>query len=291
MDFDWNDIPLLRKLAASGSMAQTARDLELVTSTVSRRLAAAEQALGIRLFIRGPSGYRPTEAGRVFLAHADLIVDRVDTMVLETRAEQQDIAGPVSITGIDAVLSHWLADHVPALLAQHPRLELSLLGDFREVSFARREADLAIRLNRPTTDAALRMRKIGVLGFAVYGTRAFAKVDRKEWKTLPWLAFPRELAWLAEMKWLQSLKPERVIRLTSIAMIARACQSGVGVALLPCVVGEQLGLVRLQDRIESRRELWLLSHKDAGQIARFRAVADWLVSAAEADARLLAGTA
>jgi hypothetical protein len=41
------------------------------------------------------------------------LVDRVDTMVLETRAEQQDVAGPVNITGIDVVLSHWLADHVP----------------------------------------------------------------------------------------------------------------------------------------------------------------------------------
>ncbi|GAA5081772.1 LysR family transcriptional regulator [Lysobacter panacisoli] len=289
MDLDWNDIPLLRKLAESGSMAQTARDLELVTSTVSRRLAAAEQALGIRLFIRDPSGYRPTEAGRVFLEHAHLIVDRVDTMVLETRAEQQDVAGPVNITGIDVVLSHWLVNHVPELLAKHPRLELSLLGDFREVSFTRREADLAIRLNRPTADAALRMRKIGTLGFAVYGGEAFRGVDRKEWKTLPWLAFPREFAWLAEMKWLEKIKPERVTRLTTIAMIARACQSGIGIALLPCVVGDSLGLNRLQDRIESHRELWLLSHKDAGQIARFRAVTEWLVTVAERDAKQLAG--
>ncbi|QGW63909.1 LysR family transcriptional regulator [Lysobacter soli] len=289
MNFDWNDIPLLRKLAESGSMAQTARDLELVTSTVSRRLAAAEQALGIRLFIRDPSGYRPTEAGRVFLEHAHLIVDRVETMVLETRAEQQDVAGPVNITGIDVVLSHWLVDHVPALLSKHPRLEVSLLGDFREVSFTRREADLAIRLNRPTADAALRMRKIGTLGFAVYGGEAFRGVDRKDWKTLPWLAFPREFSWLAEMKWLEKINPQRVIRLTTIAMIARACESGVGVALLPCVVGDRLGLTRLQDRVESHRELWLLSHKDAGQIARFRTVSEWLVAAAESDSQILTG--
>ncbi|MBU8977790.1 LysR family transcriptional regulator [Lysobacter sp. MMG2] len=290
MDFDWNDIPLLRKLAESGSMARTARDLELVTSTVSRRLAAAEEALGIRLFIRDPSGYRPTEAGRVFLEHAHLIVDRVETMVLEARAEQQDVSGPVNITGIDVVLSHWLVDHAPSLLAKHPRLELSLLGDFREVSFARREADLAIRLNRPTADAALRMRKIGTLGFAVYGSEAFRGVERKEWKTLPWLAFPREFAWLAEMKWLEKIRPERVIRLTTIAMIARGCEAGIGVALLPCVVGDRLGLVRLQERTESHRELWLLSHKDAGQIARFRAVAEWLVDAARQDAALLSGS-
>lgn len=260
------------------------RPIESAAERVSRRLAAAEQALGIRLFIRDPTGYRPTEAGRVFLEHADLIVDRVETMVLETRADKQDVAGPVNITGIDVVLSHWLVDHVPELLARHPRLELSLQGDFREVSFARREADLALRLNRPTGDAALRMRKIGTLGFAVYGADAFRGVDHKEWRVLPWLALPREFAWLAEMKWLEKIRPERVICLTTIAMIARACQSGVGIALLPCVVGDRLGLARLQDRIESHRELWLLSHKDAGQIARFRTVAEWLGAVAAKDA-------
>jgi DNA-binding transcriptional LysR family regulator len=91
------------------------------------------------------------------------------------------------------------------------------------------------------------------------------------------------------MKWLEKIRPKRVVRLSTIAMIARACQSGIGVALLPCVVGDRLGLERLQDRIESHRELWLLSHKDAGQIARFRAVAEWLAAVAERDARLLAG--
>ncbi|KRA46952.1 LysR family transcriptional regulator [Pseudoxanthomonas sp. Root630] len=289
MDFDWNDIPLLRALAQTGSMAQTARNLGLVTSTVSRRLAAAEDALGVRLFIRDPTGYKATESGRVFLAHADRIVDRVETMFLEARAEQEDIAGPVNITGIDVVLSHWLAEHVPSLMERHPRLEINLLGDMREYSFTRRETDLALRLNRPSADAALRMRKVGELGFAVYGAAAFAGATRKEWASLTWLSFPAEMSWLPEMQWLAKIGPQRFLRFSSIAMLARACERGLGIALLPCVVGRRLGLTRLQDGIESKRELWLLSHKDAAQVARFRAVADWLKAAADQDAELLAG--
>ncbi|MDT4810555.1 HTH-type transcriptional regulator YofA [compost metagenome] len=289
MNFDWNDIPLLLKLAESGNMAQTARDLGLVTSTVSRRVAAAEQALGIRLFIRDHSGYQPTEGGKVFLSHADTIVDRVKTMLLESREEAQDISGAVNITAIDVLLSHWLVGHVPGLLANHPRLELNLIGDFRELSFTRREADLAIRLNRPTADAALRMRKIGTLGFAVYGARNFSGASRKEWPALPWLSFSDEMSRLAEMQWLGTIGPTQKIRLSSISMIARACEAGVGVALLPCVVGDRLSLVRLQQEPESQRELWLLSHKDAGQVARFRAVSQWLSERAEQDSDLLAG--
>lgn len=289
MDFDWNDIPLLRTLAQTGSMAQTARNLGLVTSTVSRRLAAAEEALGVRLFIRDPDGYKATESGRVFLEHADRIVDRVETMFLETRAEQDDISGPVNITGIDVVLSHWLAEHVPSLVERHPRLEINLLGDMREYSFTRRETDLALRLNRPSADAALRMRKVGELGFAVYGAAAFAGATRKEWASLTWLSFPAEMSWLPEMQWLAKIGPQRLLRLSSIAMLARACERGLGIALLPCVVGGSLGLTRLQEGVESKRELWLLSHKDASQVARFMVTADWLREAADRDADLLAG--
>ena len=289
MDFDWNDIPLLRALAQTGSMAQTARNLGLVTSTVSRRLAAAEDALGVRLFIRDPTGYKATESGRVFLAHADRIVDRVETMFLEARAEQEDIAGPVNITGIDVLLSHWLADHVPSLMQRHPGLEINLLGDLREYSFTRRETDLALRLNRPGADAALRMRRVGELGFAVYGAASFAGVTRKEWASQTWLSFPAEMSWLPEMQWLAKIAPQRFLRFSSIAMLARACERGLGIALLPCVVGRRLGLTRLQDGIESKRELWLLSHKEAAQVARFRAVADWVKAATDQDAELLAG--
>ncbi|MHC5348406.1 LysR family transcriptional regulator [Metapseudomonas furukawaii] len=291
MNFDWNDIPLLLKLAESGNMAQTARELGLVTSTVSRRLAAAERALGIKLFVRDHAGYQPTAGGTIFLSHADTLVDRVKTMLLESREEAQAISGVVNITAIDVLLSHWLVRHVPALLATHPRLELNLIGDFRELSFTRRETDLAIRLNRPTADAALRMRKIGTLGFAVYGARHFSGATRKDWPTLPWLSFPDDMSRLAEMRWLERIGPTQKIRLTSISMIASACEAGAGLALLPCVVGERLGLTRMQDEPESQRELWLLSHKDAGQVARFRTVSHWLSECVAQEADLLAGYA
>lgn len=97
------------------------------------------------------------------------------------------------------------------------------------------------------------------------------------------------MSWLPEMQWLAKIAPQRFLRFSSIAMLARACERGLGIALLPCVVGRRLGLTRLQDGIESKRELWLLSHKDAAQVARFRAVADWVKAATDQDAELLAG--
>ncbi len=290
MDFDWNDIPLLLKLADTGSMSQTARVLGLVPSTVSRRVAAAEEALNLRLFIRDPSGYRPTEGGKVFLAHAECIVDRVETMFLDTRAEEEGIRGTVNVTAIDVLFSHWLVRYLPELLSAHPGLELNLIGDNRDLSFTRRETDLAIRLSRPNIDAALRMRRMGELGIAVYATGEFAKAPREQWSSVPWLAYPVELARMPEMQWLDGIAPKQVARLSSVSMILHACESGAGLALLPCIAADHAGLIRLEPPI-LHREMWMLSHRDAGQVARFRAVADWLRGHFERESAALRGDA
>ncbi len=290
MDFDWNDIPLLLKLADTGSMSQAGRTLGLDASTVSRRVAAAEKALGARLFIREPTGYKPTDAGRIFLVHAESVFDRVQTMLVDTRAEADGISGVVSITAIDVLLSHWLLRHLGILLAAHPALHVNLIGDNRDLSFTRREADLAVRLSRPGEDAALRMRKVGELGFAVYGAKSLAGLPRGEWPEAPWLAYPVELSRMPEMQWLATLGPRRPpTRLSSVSMILRACEEGVGIALLPCIAADFAGLARLEPDPILHRELWLLSHRDAGQVKRFRTVADWLVELFEAEAAALQG--
>ena len=152
MDFDWNDIPLLLKLADTGSMSQAGRLLGLDASTVSRRVAAAEKALNVRLFIREPTGYQATDAGKIFLAHAEAVFDRVETMILDTRTEAEGVSGVVNVTAIDVLFTHWLVWHLPGLLAAHPALQVNLIGDNRDLSFTRREADLAIRLNRPSEE-------------------------------------------------------------------------------------------------------------------------------------------
>ncbi|QNP39527.1 LysR family transcriptional regulator [Lysobacter solisilvae (ex Woo and Kim 2020)] len=290
MEFDWNDIPLLLKLAGTGSMSQAGRALGLDASTVSRRVAAAEKALQARLFIREPVGYRATDAGRVFLAHAEAVHERVQTMLLDVRAEAEGIAGTVNVTAIDVLFTHWLVRHLPQLLDAHPALQVNLLGDNRDLSFTRREADLAIRLNRPSEDAALRMRKVGALGFAVYGAGAYANLPREQWADAPWLAYPVELSRMPEMQWLAQLQPRRpLVRLSSVSMILRACEEGAGLALLPCIAADRAGLQRLHPDPVLSRELWLLSHRDAGQIVRFRVVADWLAGLFETEAAALRG--
>jgi DNA-binding transcriptional LysR family regulator len=289
--FNWNDIPLLLELARSGSMSAAGRALGSDVSTVSRRLAAVEKGLQTRLFIRGSQGYQPTDAGRVFMAHAEQAYGQVHAMLLATRSEADGIAGMVRLTAIDALFDHWLAARLPDLLQTHPLLRVKLMADNQNLSFTRREADFALRLGRPTRDAALLMRKVGEMGFAVYGGGAHTAVARRDWRKQPWLAYDDELRKTPEMQWLGRLDPslQPALQVNSVSTLVRACEAGLGLALLPCIVAERNGLRRLGIKPEVKREVWLLSHRDTARIRRFRAVVDWLAQTFKADAAILAG--
>ncbi|CAN7410511.1 LysR family transcriptional regulator [Pseudoduganella sp. LjRoot289] len=277
-DFDWNDIPLILSLARTGSMSASGRTLGVDASTISRRIGAAEKSLQLRLFIRDNTRYQLTEAGRVFVEHGEAVYGNVQSMLLASSSEAEAISGQVRIAAIDFLFNYWLLPHLPALNAQYPQLELHLMAGNDNLSFTRREADFALRLAQPGEDAALVMRKLGDIGWAVYGSAASEPVPREQWGRQPWVMFGEQLAHVPEMRWIRALDPDvrSPVRVNSLTTMMRACEEGLGLALLPCLIGHPPGLRRLDDKPVVQRELWLLSHRDAGSIARFRVVAAWL---------------
>jgi DNA-binding transcriptional LysR family regulator len=80
------------------------------------------------------------------------------------------------------------------------------------------------------------------------------------------------------MRWLAALEPQprKVLKVNSLSTMVRACRAGVGMALLPCIMGAQEGLLRIGETVEVQRDIWLLSHRDTGSIARFKTVSAWL---------------
>jgi DNA-binding transcriptional LysR family regulator len=289
-DFDWNDIPLILALARSGSMSATGRELGVDASTISRRIAAAEKALNLRLFIRDSTRYRLTDAGQIFVERGEAVYGNVQSMLLASTHEADVIAGTVRISAIDFLFDHWLVRHLGPLCAQHPDLELNLVADNHNVSFTRREADFALRLAPPADDAAVMMRKLGDIGWAVYAAPALAAVPRADWGRQPWIALADDLSHVPEMRWLARLepRPRQPVRVNSLSTMVNACRAGVGMALLPCIIGTDDGLHRLSGA-EVWRELWLLSHRDAGSIGRFKAVALWLTQLYDAHRTALCG--
>ena len=98
MDPDWNDFKVLLALGRGGSIAGAARVLEIDHSTVSRRLAAIEDAFGAKLLIRGGREFAWTDEGRTALAAAEAVESAISDATRCIQTAKSDAVGIVRVS-------------------------------------------------------------------------------------------------------------------------------------------------------------------------------------------------
>lgn len=280
---NWDDLRFLVVIGREGTLAAAARRLKVDQTTVARRLRALEDKLGTPLFERGEGRWHPTPVGARVLERAGRIEEDVAGVLRLAEAGGRAVSGQVRITAVSAIIGEYLVPTLPGLYARHPDLSVELLASNDNLSVARREADIAIRLARPASGDFL-IRKLADVGFALYGAA------RGDLPVRPgdWVAYNADLTHTPEMRQLEAMRGNGRVRLRSNSLrgLARAVADGIGQGILPCFLADpDAGLVRLGGPAPLlSRELWLLIHPDARQQARVAACADWLVEAFAASA-------
>lgn len=287
---DLADLRLIASLGETGSLAAAARALRVNHASAWRRLGALERRLGVRLFERNRRGYAATSAGEEAVAVAGRTLGEVAE--LERRLAGQDIraGGPVRLTTTETLLELV----VPALLAlrrSHPGIVVELVTDNAFFTLTRRDADIALR---PAGSApeGLVARRLADLATAVYGSRSAGASDPK---TADWIAPDDSLAHLGSARWIAAhVAPERIVmRASSLTGLQAAARAGIGLAALPCFMGDpDPRLARVLPPVpEMASSLWLLTHPDLRRTARVRVVLDALAGHVSRLRRLLEGSA
>jgi len=275
---DWGHLRFFLELVRTGSHARAASRLGVDRNTVGRHVAALEKELGLPLFERGPQGWSQTAAGQELAGMAGRVEEDVLAMARHVDARDPELRGTGRLTTVPHIATHLLPPALPALRQRHPGLVLEVVADARAFNLSRREADLALRLGRPR-DSGLVARRLSGLAYAFY---AAASTDAGGRGAVNLLADPflgEDPADVAEERWLDKLAPDRrvVYRCNSTTSLLAAARHGLGVALLPCYLGDAEPLLRRLEGPEPiPHELWLLVHGDLRRTPRIRAVIDWL---------------
>ena len=276
----WDDLRLVLAIAEAGALSRAAAALGISHPTLSRRLTATEHRLDCRLVERSPQNCRLTAAGEDVCRLARRIAD--DVGALERRIVGRDGGerGLVRVTAPDAVSEYMLPGILAGLARELPAITVELIVSNEPLSLAQRAADLALRVT-DDPDPALKGRRVGGIGFAVYraGSLAAAPFDPKA----PWVGFEAGLACSGPGQWLEQKVTASQIRFRANTLLgaAKAVQQGTGCGLLPCFIGESTPtLVRIGKPItELETGLWLLVHPEVAGLARIKAVSDQMVRA------------
>ena len=169
---DWDDLRFFLAIARHGSLSAAARELRVTQSTVGRRLVTLEARLGARLLNRTPDGYVPTLAGQSILGQVEALEAGVLSVERHVGGRDEELAGTVSVTSMDALAGQVFVPCFAALHREHPDIEVDSLPDTTHVSLSMRETDIAVRLTR-FEQHDLVVRRIGHLAFGLYASQAY----------------------------------------------------------------------------------------------------------------------
>lgn len=288
-----DDWLLVARVAELASLVSAAQRLGISHATAFRRLVSLEGRLGVRLFDRRAGRYAVTAAGEVLAEAGRGMQMQADATLLRVQGQDLRPQGLVRVASTEGVISGLLLPLLPGLRKALPELRVhcSARNEFHNLS--QREADLALR---PATSPPGHLigHRIGPLRHAVYAQREKApRFRRAALDQQPWIALDDSAAGSHALIWLAQLLPidQVTLRFSGLLMVRSACAQGLGLAVLPCFLGDtEPSLVRMGEPVPlCDSELWLLSHPELRETVRVKALRQWLIKALSAQVALLAG--
>jgi DNA-binding transcriptional LysR family regulator len=270
------------------SLASAAKALNVTKATVSRRLAALEESVGLRIAERRPDGLVLTAAGLEVLRAAEEVETTLGALSDRVRRSlDESPTGTVRLTAPQWLAARLLIPALPELAARHPGLDVQLVGTNVLLNLAQREADLAIRNVYPE-HKSLAVRKLFELGGSAYASSLYLErhghpSSREELRGHDVLVYA-EIGGMPGFEWLRDADHGARIafRANDPEALIGAATAGLGICGVPCLLGDaEPSLERVAGLGFSRCPVHLVVHQEIQRTARVRAVTEFLLELVE----------
>ncbi len=253
---DWDKLRVFHEVAEAGSFTHAGETLGLSQSAVSRQISGLEQNLKVPLFHRHARGLILTEQGEILYRTAHDVFSRLAATKTRLMDSREKPTGPLKVTTTVGVGSIWLTPHLPEFLDLYPDITVEILLSDRDLDLGMREADIGIRLHRPTEPDIIQ-RKLFTVHNHAYAAPEYLRehgmpksvADLDKHKIM---AFGVPPAYLAEIDWLLKVnRPDNsprtpILTINNVYGLRRAAQMGIGITTIPdYIVGTNTNLVMI----------------------------------------------
>jgi molybdate transport repressor ModE-like protein len=280
---DWDDIRVFLAIARSGQILGAARRLGLNHATVARRLTALEEALKTPLVERGTTGCSLTVAGERFLQSAERMEAEFQAARSELTDTEIDVSGTVRIGAPDGFGVAFLAPRLGELTARHPGLTIQLVPVPRSFSLSRREADIAVTIDRPDT-GRLVAAKLVDYALGLYASRAY--VERRglpgqtsELRDHDLVGYVEDLLYSPSLNYGAEIVRDWSARFEIASALGQteAVRSGAGIGILHAFIARKdPSLVPVLPQVRLTRAYWMVTHESSRPLRHVAAVQDFL---------------
>ncbi|EZH77435.1 LysR family transcriptional regulator [Ectopseudomonas composti] len=283
---------IIKTLSECANRSATAKKLGINVSTVSRRVAQVEKALGVALFDHRKSGYMLTAEGVELRALSERVELDIVSVTRRISKANQGTLGKLRITTSDSLLLYFLTPIIADFKAQNEGVAIEVLVGNQTLSLARDESDIAVRATRKPSESLVG-RRLATIAWAPYGSIANAPSSPLFSDDQTWVSYSAGLSDLRATSYVESRVAANNIayRTDSVAAASVAIAAGLGLGFLPCMLGDITpGLVRVGPVVaELNDELWLLTHQDIRKSRRVQAFMAFCAAAVAEQKALVEG--
>jgi DNA-binding transcriptional LysR family regulator len=281
---EWDDLKFFLAVARQGSLTKASKEMRTSVSTVSRRLEQLESAIGVSVFAHHQTGYLLTDDGKELLRHATQVEESINKLEINMVGRDSQPEGLVKLATAENLANYLIIPNLGDLHREYPQITLEITTGVGVVSLARHEADIAVRLQRPS-QGNVNIKKLGVQGFKLYGSSAY--IAQRPDPGQPYCQqTDRLITWsdsfshLPMCSWANEIRgttPPVLVTHSLYAQVA-AVKAGIGLAMLPAIFSHlDKDIVEVNSgKPLVTQQIWLVVHTDLADSKRVRAVTDFL---------------
>lgn len=294
---DWDDLRVFLAVARAESLSGAGRGLKIDPATVGRRVARLEDAMGARLFVKGPQGYALTEEGARLLTHA-MRAEAAMEGAAEALTGPEGLTGQIRIGAPDGCANYLLPQVLARICDANPGLEVQIVALPRVFNLSKREADMAIAVSRPEA-GRLTVQKLSDYRLHLAASRAYLAAHPPiagpgDLKTHRFVGYIPDMIFDKELDYLTAIGVTSVpLASNSVSVQLNWLRHGAGVGVVhdfALPAAPELQRV-IPDQISLSRAFWLIRHADDGRIERLSRFAALLTQEFRAEMARLEGAA
>lgn len=275
-----------------GSLSGAARVLGMAQPTVGRHVAALEAALGLALFTRSQNGLLPTEAALALRPHAQAMESTAAALERTAASYGDGVRGVVRITASEVIGLEVLPAVIGRLRARYPELKVELVLSNDVQDLLQREADVAVRMARPT-QGQLVARRVGAIELGLHASSDYlarhgtpGSLEDLGKHALIGYDRPTPFVRAGLKRWPWFAREGLALRTDSDPAQLALVRAGAGIGICQVALARRAPeLVRvLPHAFSLPLETWVTMHEDLRDSPRCRVTFDALVDALEAHA-------
>lgn len=272
-------------LCRNNTLKLAAKELKTDQATVGRRIYSLEEKLKTKLFEKRSEGFFLTAFGERILSTVESVEEFFHTIDRKIAGKDERMEGIIRVAMPGALANHLIIPNLKLFSDKFPQVEVQFLTGPEVLNLAKREADMAFRLVRPS-QRDLIVKRVGEVTLSLYASKTCLKGHKRveqleDLGAIPFVGLFDQATSQAERALLDKIQPyiqNQVLTSMAWSSVYSALSNDLGLGILPRFMADRNKELQEVPVVSSEKTiLWFVIHPEVQKNRRYAAFTEFVI--------------